>query len=135
MKRMKNYRAKLLYGFHDKDIAVVSTVKDVAKSSSTEEESVLSMIYAPCPDTRLPDSRLPFKLSRSDQRAVISVINDFVLKAHPHKSSNADSSTALDFTRSRSDQYGSELLAYQEKLSQAVQDDIFESSLNDSTAE
>lgn len=132
---MKNYRAKLLFGFHDKDIAVVTTAKDVSKSSNTEEESVLSMIYAPCPDTRLPDPRLPFKLSRSNQDAVKSVINDFVLKAHPHKSSNADASTALDFTRGRSEQYGSELLSYQEKLSQAVQDDITESSFNDSTVE
>lgn len=135
MKRMKNYRAKLLFGFHDKDIAVVTTAKDVAKSSNTEEESVLSMIYAPCPDTRLPDPRLPFKLSRSNQDAVKSVINDFVLKAHPHKSSKADASTALDFTRGRSEQYGSELLSYQEKLSQAVQDDLIESSLNAPTEE
>lgn len=127
---MKNYRAKLLFGFHDKDIAVVTTVKDVANSSNTEEESVLSMIYAPCPDTRLPDPRLPFKLSRSNQDAVKSVINDFVLKAHPHKSSNADASTALDFTRGRSEQYGSELLSYQEKLSNAVQSDFEEQFLN-----
>lgn len=67
MNRMKNYRAKLLFGFHDKDIAVVPTAKDVSKSSNSEEESVLSMIYAPRPDTRLPDPRLPFKLSRSNQ--------------------------------------------------------------------
>lgn len=130
MKRMKNYRAKLLYGFYDKDIAVISTSKDVSKSSNSEEESVLSMIYAPCPDTRLPDPRLPFKLSRSNQDAVKSVINDFVLKAHPHKSSNADASTALDFTRSRSEQYGSELIDYQNKLTTAVQSDLEEQFLN-----
>ena len=132
MNRMKNYRAKLLFGFHDKDIAVVPTAKDVSKSSNSEEESVLSMIYAPRPDTRLPDPRLPFKLSRSNQDAVKSVINDFVLKAHPHKSSNADASTALDFTRGRSEQYGFELIDYQNKLTSAVQSDLEEQFLNDS---
>lgn len=125
---LRNYRANKLYGFHDKDIAVSAPIVEQPIKSSSEESSVVEMLYAPCPDTRLPDSSLPFKLSHSNQEAVKNIIKDFILRAHPHHQSQADSDTALDFVASRSAQYGNEVLEYQTKLTQAVQEDMQESA-------
>lgn len=119
MKNIRNYRANKLYGFSDKSCMCVAPLQDVPNKNK-EEDSVLEMIYAPVPSTRLPDPRLPFKLMRSNSEAVKSVINDFVLKQHSHQSSNADADTALDFTSKREDQFGNERLAYQNALIDAV---------------
>lgn len=119
MENLRNYRAKKLYGFSDKSCLCVVPIQDVPNKNK-EEDSVLEMIYAPEPLTRLPDPRLPFKLMRSNSEAVKSVINDFVLKQHTHQSSSADADTALDFTSKREDQFGNERIAYQSALIDAV---------------
>lgn len=119
MDNIRNFRANKLYGFFDKSCKCVAPIQDVPNKNK-EEDSVLEMIYAPEPSTRLPDPRLPFKLMRSNSEAVKSVINDFVLKQHSHQSSNADADTALEFTSKREDQFGNERLAYQNALIDAV---------------
>lgn len=125
MNKLRDYRAARLFGFVDRHFKFIPPKKVSTDKNKKEEGSVIRMIYAPDIDTGLPNSSLPFKLSRSNSDAVRSVINDFILKKLPHHSSDADADTALEFTNERNSQYGLERRAYQEKLISAVQSDMF----------